>query len=89
MCVKSMKKKFDNKYLTLTGKYKIRITSVIRLIQKQFKIKDKDINFLNIKNNIHYVNEPKDYIPRKGINIAIGSRETFVNNLKNLILKKG
>ena len=88
MCVKSMKKKFDNKYLTLTGKYKIRITSVIRLIQKQFKIKDKDINFQNIKNNIHYVNEPKDYIPRKGINIAIGSRETFVHNLKNLILKK-
>ena len=88
MCVKSMKKKFDNKYLTLTGKNKIRITSVIRLIQKQFKIKDKDINFQNIKNNIHYVNEPKDYIPRKGINIAIGSRETFVHNLKNLILKK-
>ena len=51
-------------------------------------IKDKDINFQNIKNNIHYVNEPKDYIPRKGINIAIGSRETFVHNLKNLILKK-
>ena len=34
----------------MTGKYKIRITSVIRLIQKQFKIKDKDINFQNIKN---------------------------------------
>ncbi len=89
MCVKSLKKKFDNKYLTLTGKYKIRITSVIKLIQNQFKIKDKDINYLNIKNNIHYVNEPKQYIPRKGINITIGSRKTFVNNLKNLILKKG
>ena len=88
ICVKSMKKKFDNKYLTLTGKYKIKITSVIKQIQKELKIKDKDINYLKIRNNIHYVNEPKNYIPRKGINISIGSRKSFVNNLKNLILQK-
>lgn len=85
-CLNSLKKKYNNSYLTITGEHKIKITKVVSIIKNLLKIKNKNISYLNIKNNIHYTNEPSQYIPRKGTELTFGKKNYFEKNLKKLIL---
>ena len=85
-CLNSLKKKYDNRYLTITGKQAIKITELVNILKKSLKINAKDVSYLNIKNNIHYANEPSLYIPRKGTKLTFGSKVNFKKNLKKLIL---
>lgn len=85
-CLDSLKKKYDNRYLTITGKQTTKITEVVNILKESLKINTKDVSYLNIKNNIHYANEPSPYIPRKGTKLTFGSKFNFKKNLKKIIL---
>ncbi len=84
-CYEMIKKKYDNKYLTLTGNQKIQIKKVVKIIKEKLNIKNKNIIFKNIQNNIHYEKNPKIYKPRKGIKFKLKKKQSFKKNLINLL----
>lgn len=86
-CLESIKKKYDNKYLTVTGNHKIKIIKVIEIIKKTLKIQSNKIKFLNTKDNTHYINEPKIYKPRAGAILNIKSKVNFRKKIKELLIK--
>ena len=64
LCFKSISKKYDNKYLTLTGAKKIKANYLFKLLSTMFKISKKNIIFL--KNKGHYDIKPTPFKPRAG-----------------------
>ncbi len=64
LCFRSMSKKYDNQYLTLTGEKKLKAKYLFNLFSKMFKISKKNIIFL--KNKGHYDVRPSPFIPRIG-----------------------
>ena len=80
LCFRSMSKKYDNQYLTLTGEKKLKAKYLFNLFSKMFKISKKNIIFL--KNKGHYDVRPTPFIPRIG-----RSLHPAKSNLKKNILK--
>ena len=79
-----VKKKFINKYLTLTGKRKIKVKSLLQYLSKILKVKKKII-YNNKKNNGHYEKTPYNYIPKKGKKIFSSKNRNFLKELKDLV----
>ena len=84
-CYEIIKKKYDNKYLILTGNQKIKIKKVVKIIKEKLNIKNSRIFFKNIKNNIHYEKYPEAYKPRKGVRFKIKKEQNFKKNLEKLL----
>ena len=64
LCFNCISKKYDNKYLTLTGAKKIKANYLLKLLSTMFKISKKNIIFL--KNKGHYDFKPTPFKPRVG-----------------------
>ena len=58
LCYQSMQKKFDNKYLILTGQKKIKAEFLFKILAKLFKVPKRNIKYL--KNKGHAQNQELD-----------------------------
>ena len=88
-CVKTINRKFNNKYLNITGKKKIKMIDLLNKLSKDFKVKRK-IKFLNEKNTSHYNVAPTPYKIRKSSNLYIAKEKNFYSCISKLIsLEKG
>lgn len=83
-----LSKRYDNKYINIIGKEKLKVKKVIKTILK--KIKVKKVKYLkNIKSKYHYFKNPIDYKipggqtlkPVNGINLSKGIDEV-INEIK-------
>ena len=83
-CIKSMNKKYDNEYLNITGRKKVKVFNVMEHIADIFDYKSK-IRFNNLEIEGHYVNTPKIFNPRKGKNLFLKKYKNFKHEIKNLI----
>ena len=66
LCAKVVNKKYENKYLTITGKYSVKVKYLMKIAQKYLNISSDKIKFLNDKNEGHYDIRPTLFIPRLG-----------------------
>lgn len=86
-CIKSVSKKYDNKYLNITGRKKVKVLSVMKLIANIFNYKKRFI-FNNLEIEGHYVKEPKTFKPRKGKNLFLAKYKNLKIEIKNLIKER-
>ena len=85
--MKSIKKKYDNKYLVVTGRKKIQIVKVMRYLADIFEY-NKKIKYKNLEIEGHYSQEPKPFSPRKGMNLFINKYKDFKSELVKLIKER-
>lgn len=85
LCTKVIKKKYENKYLIITGKKRIKVNKLMRIVASVLKIPKNKIKFLNGKYVGHYVNKPTLFTPRAGKKINIKNEQDIEKNLKYLI----
>ena len=83
-CSESIKKKYDNKYLNITGPKKIKIKQLLKILSDITNISYKKIIFKNFLNEGHYINEPRIFIPRQGIKFNLKKHRMFKEELVNL-----
>jgi UDP-glucose 4-epimerase len=84
-CVEVIQKKYQNKYLTITGKRTVKVKNLINILAKRLKISRNKIKYLNNKNAGHYDIKPTPFKPRIGKNIKINKEKDFKNSLMDLI----
>ena len=87
-CLKAMQKKYKNQYINITGKNKIKVIDLIKILSKLMNISQKNIKFLNKRNEGHYVSEPTRYKPRMGINVSLESYKNLRKSLIDLIKER-
>ena len=87
-CAQSISKKYDNKYLNITGKKKIRITKLLDTLSDIGKISKKKIFYKSYQNEGHYVSEPKKFSPRQGINFNLIKHKNFKTGLLKQYLER-
>lgn len=80
-CVSILDKKFENKYIILTGSQSIKVKDLLNLIQELIGKKIK-INFLHSNSDAHYKITPYSFQPR----VAEKFKENEQIDLKNGIL---
>ena len=83
-CAKVIIKKYDNKYLNITGHKTIKIYDLLKKLSKKYKIKKK-IKFLNEKNTSHYNIRPTQYKMREGLDLLIKSKKNFFESVYQAI----
>ena len=72
ICTKIIKKKYENKYLIITGKKLIKVKNLLETIAQYLNIKKNKIKYLNQKKDIsHYDTEPTLFKFRVGKKIVI------------------
>ena len=79
-----IKNSYRNKHIIITGKNKIKLPHLLKLIATILKIKKK-VKFKNKKILGHYVLSPYSFIPKVGEKFKIKSEISFKEGLKNLI----
>ncbi len=84
VCQKSLSSKYDNKYLIVTGRKKIKITDVMKYLSQIYNYKKK-IHYQNLEIEGHYTKEPKKFIPRSGKNLFIKKYKKLDIELKKLV----
>ena len=87
-CTQSMSKKYDNKYLNITGKKKIKITKLLQTLSEISEISKKKIFFKSFQNEGHYISQPINFTPRKGINLNIKHHQNFKESLMKQYLER-
>ena len=84
-CLEVIKKKYDNKFINITGKKNVKVSKLMNIIVKNLQLKDKKLIFLNKKRPGHYVRKPTPFKPRKGIVFKIKNESNLENNIHELI----
>ena len=87
-CALCIGKKYDNKYLNITGRNKIKITRLLKIMSEITKISKKKIFYKNYLNEGHYISEPRKFIPRHGINLNLKKYQNFKKGLLNQYLER-
>tara|TARA_A100001011_G_C14312443_1_gene846279 strand:- start:996 stop:1877 length:882 start_codon:yes stop_codon:yes gene_type:complete len=87
-CAKAISKKYDNKYLNITGKNKIKITKLLNIMSDITNISKKKIFYKNFPNEGHYISEPKKFIPRRGINLNLIKYQDFKKGLTSQYIER-
>ena len=87
-CIKSISRKYDNKYLNITGNKKIKISFLMKLLAKFMKIENSDIKYRNLKIEGHYVNTPRKFKPRQGSKLILKKYVNFEKSLRELIIER-
>ena len=87
-CALSISKKYDNKYLNITGKNKIKIAKLLKIMSDIAKISKKKIFYKNYPNEGHYISEPRKFIPRHGIDLNLKNYQNFKKGLLNQYLER-
>ena len=83
-CIDSLKEKYKNKYLTITGKKEIKITTFLKNLSKMLKI-TKRVKFKNKKNIGHYETTPFTYKLKKGRVYKINKAIDIYDGVSKLI----
>ena len=83
--MKIINKKYDNKYITITGNKQIKINKIFHLLSNHFKIPKKKIKFLNEKYTGHYNIKPTTFKSRIGKDLIIKKQKNFKESLLKLI----
>ena len=89
-CIKAISKKYNNQNLLITGNKITKLTTVMKIVKRLFKIKSK-IKFLNKKGIGHYDKSPYSYVPRKDKKFLIKPKKNIISGiieLKDEINKK-
>ena len=84
-CIKVIQNKYENKYLTITGKYSVKVKNLMKIAQKYLNISSDKIKFLNDKSEGHYDIRPTPFIPRLGKYLKIKNEKNFKESLIDLI----
>ena len=84
-CIKVIQHKYENKYLTITGKYSVKVKNLMKIVKKYLNISNDKIEFLNDKNVGHYDIRPTPFAPRPGKHLKINKEKNFKKSLINLI----
>ena len=86
-CIKVIDKKYDNKYVTITGSKQVKIKKIFNVLSNYFKIPKKNMKFLNEKYTGHYNIKPTTFSARVGKSLIIQKQEDFVVSLLKLTKK--
>jgi len=84
-CVKVIDKRYDNKYITITGNKNIKISKIFNILSKRFGISKKNMKYLNEKYTGHYNRKPTTFKPRTGQNFILGKQKNFKESLFQLV----
>jgi UDP-glucose 4-epimerase len=84
-CVKIINKKFNNKYITITGTRQVQIRKIFNILSIHFKISKKKMKFLNEKYTGHYHVKPTTFKPRIGKNFVIKKQKNFGESILKLV----
>lgn len=84
-CVKIMEKKFENKYINITGKTTYKVKTFLNEISKVLNIKKNKIIFLNKVGNGHYILKPTNFRPRMGKNYFFKTQKKTIPELRKII----
>lgn len=87
-CREVLKKKYNNKYLNITGKKTIKILSLLKMLSKLLHIRSKKIKFDGKQNEGHYISKPRPFIPRKGTNFFMKKYENLNEKLLEIYLER-
>ena len=87
-CIKSINKKYDNEYLNITGKKKIKVINLMKHIAKIFNYKVNNIEFKNKEIEGHYVNEPKIFKSRIGKNLFLKKYKNLKFEIENTVKER-
>ena len=87
--VEVLKKKYENKYVIITGNKKIKLFNLLNYIKKSLHIKTK-IKFSHNKNSHlgHYTSNPFTYKPYKGKKLKIKNQKVFFNEIDKYITNR-
>ena len=81
-----LKKKYENQYLVITGRKKIKISRLLKILKNFFKI-NAPIIYGKIKLPGHYVNTPHTYKWNGGLTLkpsrGLAFEKDIIQNLKN------
>ena len=90
ICVKVVNKKYENKYLTITGKRLVKIKNLMKMLSKHLNVPSNKIKYLNDFNRGHYDVKPTPFVSRSGKYLQIKKEKNFKKNLVYLVdeLKK-
>lgn len=82
--VNILKNKYKNKHIILTGKEKIRVYDLLKMLGEILKI-SKNVKFLNKKYIGHYTVSPFTYTPKPGKKFIFSSNIEFRKGLLDLV----
>ena len=85
VCTKVIQKKYENKYLTITGKRLIKVKYLMKTLSENFNIPRNKIKYLNDNNRGHYDVKPTPFVTRKGKYLKIKKEKDFKRSLAYLI----
>ena len=88
LCLKALQNKYKNKYINITGRKKIKVKNLMKILSKLLNISYKRIKFSNKKNEGHYVFEPIKYKPRMGTNVPLRFYKNLNKSLEDLIMER-
>jgi len=86
-CIKVIDRKYDNKYVTITGNKQVKIKKIFNILSNYFKIPKKNMKFLNEKYTGHYNIKPTTFKARVGKSLIIKKQKDFVVSLLKLSKK--
>lgn len=89
-CVKILSKKFENKYVILTGNKKIKINYLLNFIKKIVNSKNP-IKYLKPQNKFqgHYISNPFTYKNKIGHKLRLRGQKNFFFEIKKYFNNKG
>mgnify|MGYP000533613584 CR=1 FL=1 len=89
-CIKVIQNKYENKYLTITGKRLVKIKNLMKMLSKYLNVPSDKIEYLNDYNRGHYDVKPTPFVNRSGKYLQIKKEKNFKKNLVYLVdeLKK-
>jgi UDP-glucose 4-epimerase len=83
-CAKVIDKKYNNKYITITGNKSVKIKKIFKILTTVFKIPKKKMFFLNKKYTGHYNVKPTIFKQRTGKILSIRNQKEFKTSLLKL-----
>ena len=86
LCIKVISKKFDRKCYIITGRKKMKISYIFRVLKKKLNIFDKPI-YLNEANTGHYIHNPQPHKLNIGRNLFLMKETNFFSKIMELIKK--
>ena len=89
ICANIPNKKYDNKFLNITGSKTTKVNQLLKSIGKELKI-NTPVKYLNMKDSGHYSKIPTIISPRIAKDLKIKKSINFQSSIKELIkdLKK-
>ena len=84
-----LQKKYENKYVIVTGNKKVKLYKLLNYIKKSLNIKSK-IKFSNNEKSYlgHYISNPFTYKPQIGNKLKIKNQKVFLKEIDKYIINR-